>query len=404
MIAGRARAAALATIARPAAIAFLAGCAKPGYPPGGPADTTPPSLVASRPPAGAFGVLPDTLECLTLAFSERMQKSSVETSVWSEPRVSWRRPRWEGNDLLLCVETPLDTGTVYVVTVGLSARDRQGNPPENPIVIGFSTGAETPLGEIQGRVSVLPGQPAGAWVCAYRAGELFVPPTPPPSSASDSARSAPADTILWPPLRRTQANAAGEFHLGYLPLSGEGGLVLLGFRDQDNDGRPDLDEPLGVVESPIRLSLEEPLASSVRFDIVGPGYLGSIAGEVDDLPPGFPVQGGVPLLVRADGETDSSLAARIVLPGPGPFLHSGVSPGRYILRAFFDRDRDGTWGEYLGEASTLPLPPTAVGQGQEVTGVRLRWIDEVPAVSPADSTAPAIRVPPSGDGAPREGS
>lgn len=56
----------------------IGSCAQKGFPPGGPEDRTPPTIVSAFPDSGATGV--ELGSAMTVLFSEKMNRRSVEAA------------------------------------------------------------------------------------------------------------------------------------------------------------------------------------------------------------------------------------------------------------------------------------------------------------------------------------
>ena len=146
-------------------LAFIAGCARVGLPPGGPKDSTPPEVVTTAPENEATGAARDTR--ITIGFSEEMDRLSVERGFSIEPPVKLRNLRWDGATLVARPVTELPDSTTFVVRVAESALDYHGVAIEAPFVLMFSTGRTLDTGVISGSVTVMgEGVPdATVWAC-----------------------------------------------------------------------------------------------------------------------------------------------------------------------------------------------------------------------------------------------
>ncbi|MBD3368494.1 MAG: hypothetical protein GF405_10040 [Candidatus Eisenbacteria bacterium] len=156
----------LAAAALPAAaLVCVSGCAKTGMPGGGPRDTEPPTVVSTAPADGEAGTSRESV--ISVAFSEEMDRTSVERALSVDPDVALGRFDWEGPRLTAQPETLLPDSTTIVVSIGEGARDYHGVALSEPFSFAFSTGPSVAAGTITGVVtlggSVTPD--ATVWAC-----------------------------------------------------------------------------------------------------------------------------------------------------------------------------------------------------------------------------------------------
>ncbi len=211
-------------------VLFAAGCATPVAPSGGPPDTTPPSLVASLPAAGATRVADGTVR---LTFSERLAAASAARAVTVTPSGDAPpRVRVDGRDVV--VELPaLRDSTTYVVTVGTDLADARNVRLTAPLTLAFATGDRLDAGQIAGLVRTpTAGAPAaGLAVWAYAAVDTTARPDP----------SAVA------PDYRSETGADGRFRLGFLR---PGLYRVVAVADDNRSGRAELGDSFAVTPSP----------------------------------------------------------------------------------------------------------------------------------------------------------
>ncbi|MFO7767560.1 MAG: Ig-like domain-containing protein, partial [bacterium] len=142
------------------------GCAKEGFPPGGPEDTELPEVVYTFPRPGSVDV--DRGQTIVLGFSEAMDRRSVENALFFTPDIGltlW--PSWHGRELHLRPRVPLRENTTIVITLGAEASDLRRNRMGRSVTLAFSTGPTLDQGAISGRV-FREGEPVGgAWVWLY---------------------------------------------------------------------------------------------------------------------------------------------------------------------------------------------------------------------------------------------
>ncbi|EQB63758.1 MAG: hypothetical protein RBG1_1C00001G1337 [candidate division Zixibacteria bacterium RBG-1] len=127
---------------------ILLGCAKKGFPPGGPADTAPPEVIETFPLSGSAKVEPTSK--LKITFSEKMQKKLAQEAVLLFPAESLEY-KWEKNSLILKPKTILKPNRTYVVTVGTKASDSHNNQLKSSFSFAFSTGDFLDQGFISGK-------------------------------------------------------------------------------------------------------------------------------------------------------------------------------------------------------------------------------------------------------------
>jgi hypothetical protein len=134
------------------ALVFLLiwGCAKRGFPPGGPEDKNPPYVVGVSPAGGSVRVAPSSK--ISIEFSEKMKKRTVETAVLVSPPCRWGKRYWEEGTYHLVPEHELRAGTTYLISVSNKVADVHGVKMEATFVSGFSTGDSIDAGIISGRI------------------------------------------------------------------------------------------------------------------------------------------------------------------------------------------------------------------------------------------------------------
>lgn len=188
-------------------------------PTGGPADSTPPTLVASLPDRGATNVTDRTVR---LAFSERLQPAAA--SAVSITPVGDARPQITVRGDEVEIRLPeLRDSTTYVVTIGTEFADQRGVRIRAPITLAFSTGDTIDGGAIAGSVRRPDGAPApGLDVWAFAL-----------------ANSAATPDLGAAPDYRTETGADGAFRLGYLR---PGLYFVAAVDDRNQSGRADAGE------------------------------------------------------------------------------------------------------------------------------------------------------------------
>jgi hypothetical protein len=125
-------------------------CASRGRPGGGPVDSIPPVITATEPRPDSTGLV--NLNIIEIYFSERMNESSVENSIFISPPLNYETDWSGGDELTLTLQDTLDSDRTYVITIGSGATDMQKNRMADSYQFAFSTGDHLNKGEIYGRV------------------------------------------------------------------------------------------------------------------------------------------------------------------------------------------------------------------------------------------------------------
>ena len=223
--------------------ALLAACATPVAPSGGPADTTPPTLVSSVPAAGALRV---AAREAVLTFSERLDPAGAARAVRvtpegaAPPRVSVR-----GSQLVIAFDS-LREATTVVVTVGTDLTDARRVALRAPVTVAFSTGDRIDAGRIEGVVRD-PATDAPARGLAVFAYALADAPTDSLGTRADTTRGRAA------PDYRTETGPDGRFRLDYLRA---GPYAVAVVADGNRNGRADAGERFAASPVPVLLAAE----------------------------------------------------------------------------------------------------------------------------------------------------
>jgi len=146
-------------------------CARQGYPPGGPADTTAPRILQVFPSPDSTRVPRDTP--LLFSFSEKIDHKSFEQAIFLTPspvgfgeeEESRLQFDWRGKEVEVRFPDSLRANRTYVVTIGADLRDLRNNRMASSFSFAFSTGDSLDRGEIRGRVFA--DKPAGTLILAY---------------------------------------------------------------------------------------------------------------------------------------------------------------------------------------------------------------------------------------------
>jgi uncharacterized protein (DUF2141 family) len=137
---------------------------------------------------------------ITIAFSEPMDRNSVEEALYIVPRLT-REPeyRWRKTTLIIRCQEPWAPGRTYTVTAGAAASDLHGNRLPASYTFAFATGDRVDRGKISGTVGYYDGKKAPCLVWAYLLGT---------ADAIDPTKREP-DYV-------TQANTEGVFAFDYI--------------------------------------------------------------------------------------------------------------------------------------------------------------------------------------------
>jgi hypothetical protein len=125
-------------------------CASRGRPGGGPVDKVAPLIVGTEPRPDSTGLV--QLDKIEIFFSERMNESSVQNSIFISPPLEYDTDWSGGDELTLELKDTLDLDRTYVITIGSGAMDMQKNRMADSYQFAFSTGEKLNRGEIYGRV------------------------------------------------------------------------------------------------------------------------------------------------------------------------------------------------------------------------------------------------------------
>jgi len=210
-------------------------CAKQGFPPGGPADTTPPRIIHTIPSPDTTRVAVDTV--VEILFSEPVERRSCEESIFITPLpAEGVQYRWKGKKLTVRFPKGLSANRTYVITVGVGCKDRRNNPMAVSHSLAFATGDHLDQGSISGRIfSETEVKETQIW--AY---DLANTPDPNPAALA--------------PLYVTQPDAKGHFQLRYLTLSR---FRIFAVQDRDRNSRYNAQsEALAVANLDVSLSNE----------------------------------------------------------------------------------------------------------------------------------------------------
>jgi hypothetical protein len=220
-------------------------CAGQIAPSGGPPDTTPPEIVATVPAPGTLGFQGSELR---LAFSEYVDRRSLEESVFLSPPVGRLEFDWSGTEVAIRFRDTLRPRTTYILTVGTDVRDvrEKGNRMSASFALPFSTGDHIDSASIAGRV--FDASPGGIMIFAYRL-SAHRPDTLNPETAGP-------DFV-------TQTGKDGTFRMPYLPLDS---YRLIAVEDAYKNLRYDRQiDRYGLSTGDVRVTADSFQVSGVQF-------------------------------------------------------------------------------------------------------------------------------------------
>lgn len=207
----------------------LGACATPVAPTGGPADTTPPSLVSTTPADGSTNVTERTIR---LTFSERLAAAAASAVTVTPASDTPPEVRVRGREVDVTLPALRDS-TTYVITVGTALADQRSVALRAPITVAFATGDAIDRGQIAGVVREPEGGTSvgGLAVWAYALPDTLAPPDP--------------RTVA--PDYRTETGTDGTFRLEYLR---PGGYAVAAVQDRNRNGRADAGERFAASPTP----------------------------------------------------------------------------------------------------------------------------------------------------------
>jgi hypothetical protein len=229
----------------------VAGCASPGFPPGGPPDKDPPKLVAVVPESGAVNVKP---KHVTFEFDEVINEVATGPASTASggglsgfflisPRDGRTHVSWHRSTLEVRGDRPFRAKTAYSVTLLPGLADLRGNPRKQPVTVVFSTGPEIPPQFIRGIIF--------DWAAGRPAPNAVV-----------EALSRPDTTLAYV----AQSDSVGRF---VLPFMSPGSYTVRGYIDGNNSRTLDPREAWDSSHIELRDSASVELLAFIH-DTIGP--------------------------------------------------------------------------------------------------------------------------------------
>jgi len=128
------------------ALVFIASCATPIAPTGGPADREGPSIVETSPRSGTTNFTGNEIQ---ITFSEFVNRGTLQRAISIEPdlglqyEISWRR-----KTARIRFIRPLPENTTVILRIGTELTDTRNNKIEQPVEIALATGDEIDDGTV----------------------------------------------------------------------------------------------------------------------------------------------------------------------------------------------------------------------------------------------------------------
>ncbi|MBI5216229.1 MAG: Ig-like domain-containing protein [Ignavibacteriae bacterium] len=215
-------------------------------PTGGPADTTPPTILETYPSSGTTNFHDDVFR---ISFSEYVDKRSVDESIFLSPDLGELELDWSGTDVEIKFTDSLRANTTYVLTLGTDVKDlRNGNRLAESFSLAFSTGDHIDSGVIAGKI--FDEKPEGVMLFAY---------------LLDNKNGDTLNPNHTKPDYLTQTGKDGTFLLPYLRL---GNYRLIAVRDEYKNLFYDQQtDQFGVPQSEFSLTAERNVLQHVQLQL-----------------------------------------------------------------------------------------------------------------------------------------
>jgi hypothetical protein len=127
---------------------LLLSCANPKPPSGGPPDRTPPKVVEYSPQNYTINYKDKEL---IIKFNKWVDRGSVVNNIFINPPIKYEA-KWSGKKLKVAFAESLPEGTTFSFLLGTNYSDLDGNKPNEPFSLVFSTGNKIDSGKIFGKV------------------------------------------------------------------------------------------------------------------------------------------------------------------------------------------------------------------------------------------------------------
>ena len=285
---------------------LLGGCARPGFPPGGPIDTIPPGVLDTTPADSSVRVPPG--EGVEISFSEPMDRVSVRDGLKMYPPPPGLSLHWSGPRVRVTWEGALAPGTTYHLVLSAKARDTHLVPMGKAIHIRFSTGDSLDPGAVRGVLR--------AKTLSTKNVPLVLYP--------DSLGARP-DFGAVLPAYATESDTSGVYEFSAVHL---GAYTVHALYDRNRDGYLDTTADLAVsFPEVVRLTPVRAVADSINLIAVDPLAPAVVSGRIvaADSLAHYRVE------ARSDSDT-TYVVQRVERTGRGEFVLR-LPAGRYRLAA-----------------------------------------------------------------------
>lgn len=204
---------------------FLAGCAVPVPPTGGPPDQTPPSLVSSSPEDGSVN---QSVDRMSLEFNEPLDTRTAASAISIIPEFSDPlEVTVRGDRIDIRFPELVRPNTTYILTLDSALKDAHNVALSEPITIAFASGPTLNHGRLEGKVLRYEDGSAAASIDVF-------------AFESDSTSALAPGTS---PDYRTQTDAQGNFSLSNLK---EGRYQVLALQDRNRNRMIDFGERVAI--------------------------------------------------------------------------------------------------------------------------------------------------------------
>jgi len=285
-------------------------CAQQGPPPGGPVDDIPPEVIFTFPAADSTGVRPPYV--IALAFSEKMDKRTVERNLRIHPYPEWIRMEWEKTTLLIRTDRGAGEtaggGEAVTVTVSARSKDRRDNFMEEPYALTFTSADSLPPGAVTGKVE------------GIRRGRDVPPVTP------RVLRPASADTLPPETITETEAGNDGAFTIRRLPAGPGDRFRIAAWIDDDENRLVDRDREDYAFSDTLSFPEGSARIDSIVLRLVNAETPAKLTGRITlELSMDS-------LVVEALAEGDSAEASYAEPDSAGAFSFAKLPPAAYRFR------------------------------------------------------------------------
>lgn len=228
---------------------LVCGCAKEGYPSGGPKDTTPPKVLATQPSNGAAHF---AAKEYSIAFDEYVSVKDAENNILVSPPMK-HKPEFttRGRSVVVKIKDTLLANTTYLFQFKGGIVDfNEGNVLESFEYV-FSTGAAIDSMTIRGRVldafSLNPREEV-VTVVAYSQQQLAEYDSLCLKQDTTPSLMPKTDSVVAyvQPMYITRCNKDGSFELNHLR---QGQYLLLALEDGDKNLRLGVDEAVAFLDT-----------------------------------------------------------------------------------------------------------------------------------------------------------